>query len=206
LVIWGTPLISEIFFHGDNLARNSFKSVTLIFLIILTVLLTGHTLLAVNAGVPGLAKSESEASQETVQVPENLDNDQIHTFLATLSDTQVRRLLIQELKEEAARELSEGDIKEEAGGLTRLIKKSILYPISSNGVFTNFNPVWEQIRKICPRNTNCWAKAGVERNPTQSKPLPVLSGFSWLALLPYGCSDALRQPLTAVSGTPQPST
>ncbi len=105
------------------MARNSCKSVILISLILSTVLLSGQPLLAANAGVPGLAKSESEASQETVQMPENLDNDQIHTFLATLSDTQVRRLLIQELKKEATRELAQGQIEEEHGGLAGLVKK-----------------------------------------------------------------------------------
>ena len=119
----GIHLNSETFFHGGIMARNSIKSVLLFFSIILTVLLTGHTLLAANAGVTGLAKSENEAPEQTVQVPENLDNDQIESFMATLSDEQVRRLLIQELKEEAARELTEGEIKEETDGLTRLIKK-----------------------------------------------------------------------------------
>lgn len=80
------------------MARNPFKPVILFSIIILIVPLTGHTLLAANAGVPGLIKTENEVSQETVQVPENLDNDQIDSFMATLSDAQVRRLLIEELQ------------------------------------------------------------------------------------------------------------
>jgi small-conductance mechanosensitive channel len=103
------------------MAHNLFKSVFLFSLIILTVLLTGQTLQAANAGVPGLAKSGNKAAEETVQVPENLDSDQIHSFMATLSDAQVRRLLIQELKEEAARERTAGE--EETGGLAGLVKK-----------------------------------------------------------------------------------
>jgi hypothetical protein len=103
------------------MAHNLFKSIILFSLIILTVLLTGQTLQAANAGVPGLAKSGNEASEETVQVPENLDGDQVDSFMATLSDAQVRRLLIQELKEEATRERTESE--EETGGRAGLVKK-----------------------------------------------------------------------------------
>ena len=103
------------------MAHNLFKSVILFSLIILTVLLSGQTLQAANAGVPGLAKSGTQAAEETVQVPQNLDGDQIHSFMATLSDAQVRRLLIQELKAEAARELTPGE--EGVGGLAGLVKK-----------------------------------------------------------------------------------
>ncbi|MDH3882956.1 MAG: mechanosensitive ion channel family protein [Desulfobacterales bacterium] len=103
------------------MAYNSFKSIILFSLIVLTVLLSGQTLQAANAGVPGLAKSGNKAPEETVQVPENLGGDQVDSFMATLSDAQVRRLLIQELKEEAARELTTGQA--EAGGLTGLVKK-----------------------------------------------------------------------------------
>ena len=109
------------------MAHNLFKSVFLFSLVILTVLLTGQTLQAANAGVPGLAKSGTQAAEETLQVPENLDGDQIHSFMATLSDSQVRRLLIQELKEEATRELTEGETQAESGGLAGLVKKIHAY-------------------------------------------------------------------------------
>jgi small-conductance mechanosensitive channel len=99
------------------------KSVLLFSLIAFAVLLTGQTIPAANVGVPGLAKSENKASEESVQIPENLNSDQIDSFLATLSDAQVRRLLIQELKEEAARELTEGETQAETGGLAGLVKK-----------------------------------------------------------------------------------
>ncbi|MGD8881350.1 MAG: hypothetical protein PVI82_05655, partial [Desulfobacterales bacterium] len=105
------------------MAHNLFKSVILFSLVILSVLLAGQTLQAANAGVPGPAKSGNEASEESIQVPENLGGDQIDSFLATLSDAQVRRLLIQELKEEAARDLTKSEIKEETGGLAGLVKK-----------------------------------------------------------------------------------
>jgi small-conductance mechanosensitive channel len=102
---------------------NLFKSAIVSTLIAFTVLLTGQTIRAANVGVPGLAKSEKEASGKTVQIPENLDSDQIHSFLATLSDTQVRRLLIEELKKEATREATEGEPEAETDALTGLIKK-----------------------------------------------------------------------------------
>jgi small-conductance mechanosensitive channel len=113
--------ISKYFFYGGTMAHNLFKSIVLFSLIILTVLLSGQTLRAANVGVPGLAKSGNEASEESVQVPENLDSDQINSFLATLSDAQVRRLLIQELKAEAAREPTAGEAQ--TGGLAGLVKK-----------------------------------------------------------------------------------
>ena len=105
------------------MAREVFKSVFLYFLIITAVLHTGQTIQAANVGVPGLVKGENESSQETVQLPENLDNDQIHSFMATLSDAQVRRLLIQELKADAALELAESQNEDEPGGLAGLVKK-----------------------------------------------------------------------------------
>ena len=98
------------------MALNLFKSGILFSLITLIVLLSGHTIQAATVGVPGLAKSENEASEETVQIPETLDSDQINSFLATLSDAQVRRLLIQELKKDATRELAEGETEEVGNG------------------------------------------------------------------------------------------
>ncbi|MGD9238437.1 MAG: mechanosensitive ion channel family protein [Desulfobacterales bacterium] len=86
-------------------------------------MLSGQTIQAANVGIPGLAKSGNKAAEETVQVPENLDGNQIDSFLATLSDAQVRRLLIQELKKEASSELTEGETQEETGGLAGLIQK-----------------------------------------------------------------------------------
>jgi hypothetical protein len=103
------------------MAHNLFKSVILFSSITLTVLLAGQTIQAANVAAPGLTKSGNEASEETVQVPENLDGDQIDSFLATLSDEQVRRLLIEELKEEATRELAKGEA--ETAGLAGLVKR-----------------------------------------------------------------------------------
>ena len=109
------------FSNGDTMAYNLYKSVILFFLVILLVILTGQRIQAADAGVPDPANSGDTAAEETVQVPENLDSDKIDSFLATLSDAQVRRLLIQELKEEASRELATKE--EPPGGLAGLVKK-----------------------------------------------------------------------------------
>ena len=105
------------------MAHNVCKSVILFFLMVLLVLLTGQRIQAANAAAADPARSGDRAVEETLQVPENLEGDQIDSFLATLSDAQVRRLLIQELKKEASRELAEGEPQEETGGLAGLIQK-----------------------------------------------------------------------------------
>ncbi|MGD9045120.1 MAG: mechanosensitive ion channel [Desulfobacterales bacterium] len=105
------------------MAHNVCKSVILFFLMVLFVLLTGQRIQAENAAAADPASSGDRAVEETLQVPENLEGDQIDSFLATLSDAQVRRLLIQELKKEASRELAEGESQEETGGLAGLIQK-----------------------------------------------------------------------------------
>ncbi len=48
-------------------------------------------------------KKKSEAKEEA-QLPKQLSGDQIDAFMATLSDQQVRRLLIEELKKKAEEE------------------------------------------------------------------------------------------------------
>ena len=74
------------------MAHNVFKSGILFSLITLIVLLSGHTIQAANVGIPGLAKSENEVSEETVQIPETLDSDQIHSFMATLDNEEKEKV------------------------------------------------------------------------------------------------------------------
>jgi small-conductance mechanosensitive channel len=59
---------------------------------------------------------------EKVRLPEQLDNDQIDSFIATLSDEQVRRLLIEELKQKAALEASAKEDEEKSTGLSGFIQ------------------------------------------------------------------------------------
>ena len=58
-------------------------------------------------------QKKGEAAEE-VQPPEQLPGDQIDAFMATLSDEQVRRLLIEELKRKAEQETIATDQKEPA--------------------------------------------------------------------------------------------
>ncbi|MGD8434744.1 MAG: hypothetical protein PVI73_11590, partial [Syntrophobacterales bacterium] len=50
-------------------------------------------------------KEKTETAEE-VKPPEQLPGDQIDAFMATLSDEQVRRLLIEELKRKAEQEIT----------------------------------------------------------------------------------------------------
>ena len=58
-------------------------------------------------------KEKAETAEE-VQQPEQLPGDQIDAFMATLSDQQVRRLLIEELKRKAEQEIIAADPKKPA--------------------------------------------------------------------------------------------
>ena len=57
------------------------------------------------------AKADDAKDAKTVTLPKDLDSDQLNAILAQLSDVQVRRLLIEELKKSADRRT-----KEKAGG------------------------------------------------------------------------------------------
>ena len=58
-------------------------------------------------------KKKSEAKEE-VQLPKNLSGDQIDGFMATLSDQQTRRLLIEELKKRAEEQTVAAEAGEQA--------------------------------------------------------------------------------------------
>jgi hypothetical protein len=61
-------------------------------------------------------KKKSEAKEE-VQLPKHLSGDQVDGFMATLSDQQARRLLIEELKKKAAAEaVTAGDTESSGRG------------------------------------------------------------------------------------------
>ncbi len=65
---------------------------------------------------------KKKADSQEVQLPEQLESYQIDSFIATLSDEQVRRLLIEELKQKAALEASAKKDEEKSAGLTVLIR------------------------------------------------------------------------------------
>jgi len=65
--------------------------------------------------------AEDTRTDETIQLPDHLGSAQIDSIVAKLNDAQVRRLLIDELKEEAAREAAGEKAKKRAGGLAGFI-------------------------------------------------------------------------------------
>jgi small-conductance mechanosensitive channel len=60
-------------------------------------------------------------ADEAVQLPAHLDSTRIDSIVARLNDAQVRRLLIDELKQEAAREAAGESAKKRAGSLAGFI-------------------------------------------------------------------------------------
>ncbi len=71
-------------------------------------------------------KKKSEAKEE-VQLPKELSGDQIDAFMATLSDQQVRRLLIEELKKKAEAEkvtAQTGQYAERGSGLRQVFDEA----------------------------------------------------------------------------------
>jgi small-conductance mechanosensitive channel len=69
------------------------------------------------------SKAEGTPSQD-VALPASLTADQVDDFMAALSDEQVRRLLIEALKKQAAAEAAATAPAEEVGGLAGVIQKS----------------------------------------------------------------------------------
>ena len=90
------------------------KSTVFSTLILLTLLfLWGQATWALTPQQLKMMKGKEKAeTAEEVQPPEQLPGDQIDAFMATLSDEQVRRLLIEELKRKAEQEILAADQKE----------------------------------------------------------------------------------------------
>jgi len=65
-------------------------------------------------------KNEKAASSENTALPENLNSADVDGVIASLSDQQVRRLLIEELKKQAASE-AQPSVKSQMGGLAGFI-------------------------------------------------------------------------------------
>ncbi|MHC4106260.1 MAG: hypothetical protein ACYSR9_15055, partial [Planctomycetota bacterium] len=74
-----------------------------------------------------LTKQEKAANPEdadTVVLPEKLDSERVDSIIASMSDEQVRRLLIQELKKQAALGAMEREVEKEVGGLAGFINQT----------------------------------------------------------------------------------
>jgi small-conductance mechanosensitive channel len=113
---------SQNVIREKSMLQSQIKSYAILTLMLIAILLGTTTICVQNTQASDAQKNGEEFSKKNVQVPEDLNNDQIHVFLATLSDAQVRRLLLEELKEKAERELSEENTTEEPGGLTGFIR------------------------------------------------------------------------------------
>jgi small-conductance mechanosensitive channel len=68
-------------------------------------------------------KAASPEETDTVVLPEKLDSESVDSIIASMSDEQVRRLLIQELKKQAALGETERKSDKEVGGFTGFIEK-----------------------------------------------------------------------------------
>jgi len=84
--------------------RTHVKTTVILAVILLTLLFFwGQPTWAVTPQQLKMMKGQKKGeATEEVQPPEQLSSDQIGAFMATLSDEQVRRLLIEELKKQAA--------------------------------------------------------------------------------------------------------
>ncbi|MEE9122443.1 MAG: mechanosensitive ion channel family protein [Syntrophobacteria bacterium] len=78
------------------------KSTAILTLILLSLLFWGQPAWAITPQQLKMMQGQKKGeATEEVQQPEQLPSDQIDSFMATLSDEQVRRLLIEELKKRA---------------------------------------------------------------------------------------------------------
>jgi small-conductance mechanosensitive channel len=96
--------------------RTKVKSTTILTVVFLGLLFFwGQPAWAVTPQQLKMMKGQKKGkATEEVQPPEQLPSDQIDAFMATLSDEQVRRLLIEELKKKAEQEIMAAG-PEEAG-------------------------------------------------------------------------------------------
>jgi small-conductance mechanosensitive channel len=79
---------------------------------------------ATQAQFKALTGKKQTGDTEEVQLPEQLDMEQVDSFIATLSDEQVRRLLIAELQRKAEQEAAENEKSEEqVSGLAKTIRE-----------------------------------------------------------------------------------
>jgi small-conductance mechanosensitive channel len=78
---------------------------------------------ATQAQLKALTGKKKTGDTEEVQLPEPLDREQIDSYIATLSDEQVRRLLIEELKKRAELEAAQKErLEEEISGVAGTIQ------------------------------------------------------------------------------------
>jgi len=92
-------------------------------------------------------KKKSEAKEE-VQPPKELKGDQIDSFMATLSDEQVRRLLIEELKKKAEQEkltAQAGQYAERGSGLRQVFDEA---DAGASAIFTRIRRIFRESASV----------------------------------------------------------
>ena len=105
------------------------------------------------------AKADDGKDAKAVTLPENLDSDQLNAILAQLSDVQVRRLLIEELKKTAA---AKQEKKPEVSGFT--------------GSFRN----WRNRFNCCTAGWHTWSPAHYRRRTFSRRPCRTFKvGEAW---------------------------
>jgi small-conductance mechanosensitive channel len=108
--------------------RCPFKSTLLIIFFMLGFLVFGGSVGAVSPQqlqmMTNQEKAASPEEADTVVLPDKLDSERVDSIIASMSDEQVRRLLIQELKKQAALGAMERESKKEVGGLAGFINKT----------------------------------------------------------------------------------
>ena len=80
-------------------------AIVLCAFILLPLTLQAASPMALKA-VSGKEKGSESKSAETVELPPNLDTASIEKLMATMSDDQVRRLLLQELQKQAQKKMT----------------------------------------------------------------------------------------------------
>ena len=99
-----------------------------IFIVVVSVSLMGFDISTADASAQAvLATQKSKnknASAEDVQLPEKIDSQNIDAYMAALSDEQVRRLLIEALRKQAAEENAEAKPEEDIGLVAGVIQNS----------------------------------------------------------------------------------
>jgi len=129
--------------------RNHKKLIIYSTLIFLCLLIWGQTTWALTPQqLKKLKGKEKAGTTEEVKSPENIPSDQIDAFMATLSDEQVRRLLIEELKKKAEAEKATaqtGQYAERGSGLRQVFDEA---DTGASAIFTRIRRIFRESASV----------------------------------------------------------
>jgi len=110
------------------MTRRSSQSTFFIIFVTLAVVLFGFPVWAVSPQqlqkITNQEKATNPEEAGTVVLPAKLDSETVDSIIASMSDEQVRRLLIQELKKQAALGAMERESRKKVGGLAGFIDQT----------------------------------------------------------------------------------